>query len=410
MKKIFIMIFTFLVILFTIPAYAAEIELHSEAAILIEENSGQVIFNKNSNEKMYPASTTKIITALLVLENKCDLNDTTTASKEAVSSLSNGYVTSYISIGETLTIEQLLNILLIPSGNVAGNILAEYVAGSIENFVSLMNTRAFELGCSNTHFTNTYGLHNENHYTCAYDLYLITKEAMKYDTFREIIKKTSYTLPATNKYSKDDRVLYSTNDLIKPNSDYYYEYAIGGKTGYTSYAKECLVSIAEKDNMKLYAILLGCEKKDGTSAYRYSDAKKLFNYGFNNFLFRTLKNKDAVIKTISVSGATTNTKNLNAILSHTITIFINTSDTYTTFIPNITIYDISAPIKKGDIIGNISYEINGITYSADLLAESNVEKSYFFIVFDILIVLFLIMLLKKIFFRKKRRNYKKKKK
>lgn len=306
MKKKICFIFI-IILLFCCPSVFAvssdSLSINSPACILVEESTGKILYDKNSKERMFPASTTKVLTALLVLE-KGNLSDNVIVSKEAVSSLSGGYITPYISIGEELSVEQLLNVLLVPSGNVAGNALAEYISGSVEDFVSLMNSRATELGCINSHFTNPYGLHDENHYSCAYDLYLITKEAMKHEEFKSIVAKTSYNLAPTNKHSKDDRILYSTNDLIKPNSTYYYEYAIGIKTGYTSQAKDCLISAAIKDNMTLYCVVLGADKSSSGMAYRYTDVKKLFNFGFNNYLFRTIRSKDSVVQTVEVNGAT----------------------------------------------------------------------------------------------------------
>lgn len=304
-KKIYFIFLLFF--LFCCPSVLAvssdNLSVNSPACILVEDSTGTILYDKNSKEKMYPASTTKVLTALLVLENS-NLSDIVTISKNAVSSLSGGYVTPYISAGEEFSVEQLLNVLLIPSGNIAGIALAEHISGSENSFTSLMNSRAKELGCVNSHFTNSYGFHDENHYSCAYDLYLIAKEAMKHDEFRNIVKNTSYTLAPSNKHPSNDRVLYSTNDLIKPTSSYFYEYAIGIKTGYTSQAKDCLISAAMKDNMTLYCVVLGCDKSSSGSSYRYSDVKKLFNFGFKNYLFRTVKNKDSVVKTVDVNGAT----------------------------------------------------------------------------------------------------------
>ena len=408
MKKRICFIFILFLCLLSSSVFAAStnsLSINSDACILVEDSTGYILFEKNSKEKMYPASTTKILTALLVLE-KGNLIDTVTISNTAVSSLSGGYVTPYISAGEELTVEQLLNVLLIPSGNVAGNALAEYVSGSIDNFCVLMNSRAKELGCVNSHFTNPYGLHNENHYSCAYDLYLIAKEAMKYDVFRSIVSKTSYTLAPSNKHLRDDRTLYSTNDLIKPNSSSYYEYALGIKTGYTSQAKDCLVSAATKDNMTLYAVILGAGKSDTGTSYRYNDIKKLFNYGFNNYLFRTLRSKDSVVQTVEVADATSDTKNLDLILDSTITAFINSNDAYTSFIPTVTLNELSAPITKGSIVGSISYNVNGKIYTANLLAGNDVQKSYLFVFVDIGMLITVLILIKLIVSKNKKRKKK----
>ena len=412
MKRKFIFVFVFLLLFFStsvLGASTSNLSISSPSALLIEESTNTIIYEKNSNVKMYPASTTKILTALLTLE-KGNLTDVVTVSDKAVDDLEGGYVTMYISKGEKLTVEQLLNILLVPSGNVAGNILAEYVSGSMEGFVNLMNTRAKELGCTNSHFTNTYGKHDENHYTTAHDLYLITQAAMKYDVFREIVSKTSYVLEPTNKHSKNDRTLYSTNDLIKPTSSSYYEYAIGIKTGYTSQAKDCLVSAATKDNMTFYAIVLGSDKNSSGVSYRYIDTKKLYDFAFKNYLFRTVKSKNTVIDTVEVQGGTSSTKNLNIIIDNTISALISSDDIYTSFIPTISINELSAPIVQGQVVGSISYDINGNNYTANLIAESSVEKSYMFIAVDIGIVIAILILIKFAFKPKKHKKSKKSKK
>ena len=409
MKRKFIFAFIFILLIFStsvLGASTSNLGISSPSALLIEASTDTIIYEKNSNVKMYPASTTKILTALLTLE-KGNLTDVVTVSSEAVDELEGGYVTMYISKGEKLTVEQLLNILLVPSGNVAGNILAEYVSGSMGSFVDLMNTRAKELGCTNSHFTNTYGKHDDNHYTTAHDLYLITKAAMKYDIFREIVSKTSYVLEPTNRHSKNDRTLYSTNDLLKPTSSSYYEYAIGIKTGYTSQAKDCLVSAATKDNMTLYAIMLGSEKNSSGVSYRYIDTKKLYDFGFKNYLFRTVKSKNAVVDTVEVPGGTSATKKLNVVIDNTISALISSEDIYTSFIPTISINKISAPISQGQVVGSISYTINDKIYTANLIAETAVEKSYMFIVVDIVIVLAILVLIRFAFTPKKRKKSKK---
>lgn len=267
-KAVISLIVFFIIVLLTNPIFAeantSNLNINSGACILVENTTGKIIYEKNSREKMFPASTTKIMTALLTIEN-CKLTDTTIASHNAISSISPDYATVYLNEGEELTIEQLLNILLIPSGNVAGNILAEHISGSIDNFVKLMNKRATELGCVNSNYTNPYGLQENEHYTCAFDLYLVAKEAMKHDVFRDIVKKTSYKLAPTNVHPNDDRTFYTTNELIKPNAskssdNYYYPYAIGIKTGYTSKAKDCLVSAASKDGFEFISVILGAGK------------------------------------------------------------------------------------------------------------------------------------------------------
>ena len=212
-KKIFLLSFFILALLFSNLniVYAADTnapELVSRAAILMDNKTNKILYDKNSNERMFPASTTKILTAILVLEN-CDLNEIITASYDAVMSIPEGYVTANIDGDEQLTVEQLLQLLLVHSANDAANVLAEYVGGSIESFVSMMNTKVNELGLTNTHFTNAYGLQDDNHYTTAYDLSVIMQYCLKNDDFRRIAGSTSCSIPATNK--SDVRSYTSTN-------------------------------------------------------------------------------------------------------------------------------------------------------------------------------------------------------
>ena len=228
--KIFIVSFFILLISSSIT-FANESEIPnvgSPSALLMDLKTGKILYEKNINEKMYPASLTKIMTAILVLEN-CDLNDVATVSDFAVSSVPFGYVTADLQVGEELKVEQLLNVLLVGSCNDAATVLAEHVAGSVENFSIMMNKKAKELGCNNTNFVNPNGLHSENHYSTAYDLSLISKYAMKNETFRKIVSKLSYKLPTTNKYTKKDRVFYNANSLLfngtQGSNNYYYKYA-----------------------------------------------------------------------------------------------------------------------------------------------------------------------------------------
>ena len=251
---LFIILLIFIPLNFVFSADESdEIDITAGSYILIDNKTNKVLCKKDENKKMYPASTTKIVTAIMVLEN-CNLDDTVTASYDAVMSIPEGYSSANIQIGEQLTVEQLLELLLVHSANDAANILAEHVGGSVESFVTMLNTRLNELGISNTHFTNAFGMHDENHYTTASDLAKIMKYCLKNETFRKIAGKASCAIPATNKYGP--RSYSSTNELLNSNSSNYYKYLIAGKTGYTSQAKECLVSTAYKDNLELIGVVL----------------------------------------------------------------------------------------------------------------------------------------------------------
>ena len=285
-------------------SFSAEISLNSKAAILIEYNTGKILYEKNSTQRMFPASTTKIMTAIIVLEN-CNLQDTVTISATSIENIPSSYVTCDLQVGEELTVEDLLYALMVPSANDAAYALAEHVAGNIQNFANMMNSKAIEIGCTNTHFVNPNGIHDEAHYSTAYDLYLIANYAMKNDTFRKIVSTTEYSLPATNKYPNSDRLLKTTNFLITPSSNsYYYEYAIGIKTGYTSAAKNCLVSMASRDGLEFITVTLSGGTTSSGLNSRFIDTKKLFNYAYDNYTLTKIKESNTIIETIEIENAT----------------------------------------------------------------------------------------------------------
>jgi len=398
-KKIIYTIITLIVILLNIhtSVYATEkndinIELGSSAGILVESKTGRILYEKDAYTKYYPASTTKIMTALLTLENVSDLKEVTTVSYNSVFTVPAGYSTDLLKVGEELTIEDLLYALLVKSSNEAANVLAEYVSGNVESFATMMNTRAVELGCKSTHFVNPNGIHNENHYTTAYDLSLITAETMKNETFRKMVSTASYTLPSTNKYDRIDRNLITTNDIIRKSSKYYYEYAIGIKTGYTTPAKNCLVAGANKDGVELIAVLLHADKLNSNrESVRDIDAKNLFEYVYNNFSEKTIVEKNEAIHTIKVKNATSATKNLNLLAENKIESLVTNDKLKNIETPEIILNEnIKAPIKQGQILGTVSYKIDGIEYETNLIASNEVKKSYTVIIVIIIVVLILI--------------------
>lgn len=416
-KKICITLFLFLIIFVSgcTSTYAYTIpDTYSSACLLMEEITGKILYSKNANSIMYPASTTKIMTAILTLEN-CKLSDTAVVSHNAVFSIPSGYSTASLVEGEVLTIEQLLNVLLIPSANDAAVVLAEHIAGSVEAFSDMMNSKAVELGCLNTHFVNPNGIHNENHYSTAYDLALIGKYAMQFPTFKEISSKTRYTLPITNAYSKEDRIFNTTNDLIKPNyssspTNYYYKYATGGKTGYTDPAGQCIVATATKDNVSLIAVTLHGDFTEDNLSQRALDCKALFEYGFNNFSMVSIAKKGDVASNMKVPNSTKDSSSLDLLYSDDIYAFVPNGFDTSSVTPNIKLSSTFAPIAQDTILGTISYDIDGSNYSCNLLASHEVYKNQFTkTAMELALLLIFLILLSKFLKRKKRRkNYRKK--
>ena len=411
-KKLIVTLFTLILFFSFLPVYAdsEEPQITADAAILIDSNTGKILYSKNENEKMYPASTTKIMTAILTIEN-CNLDDTVTVPYEAIASIPSGYSVAALQPGEKLTVNQLLQVLMVHSANDAANVLAYHVADSIESFATMMNTKVSELGLENTHFTNPSGKHDENHYTTAYDLSKIMQYCMKNSTFRTLAGLKSCVIPATNKY--DERIFSSTNELLTA-SNYYYKYAIAGKTGYTTEAKNCLVSVANKDDLELISVVLGVGLYPNNLSGKFIETVNLFNYGYDNYTIRKLREKDAIATQIEVGNGTKETRNLDLLISDNITALVKQSDLETEFTPKIELDDnIQAPIAQGKTIGKIIYEIDGITYTSDLKASHNVEKSSFItLLIQIIMIILILYLLYKLLFdnNNSRKKYNKKRK
>jgi D-alanyl-D-alanine carboxypeptidase len=251
-------------------------ELVSDSAIVIDADTGDILYEKDAYSTRYPASITKIMTGLLALENG-DLTSTVTFSENAIWGIERDSTHIALDVGEELTLEQALYATLVVSANEAAMGVAEHIAGSIESFADMMNEKAAELGCVNTHFVNPNGLHDDDHYTCAYDMALIARAAIQIDKFREITSTTYYEIPPTN-LQTESRYLYQNNKLIMEGSAYYYEPCIGGKTGFTDQALGTLVTWAEQDGRTLICVVMHTRPTSCT----YTDATALFKYCFSS--------------------------------------------------------------------------------------------------------------------------------
>ena len=375
-KKIVFLFVFFIMIFNCIRVFAVEdeLEVDAKASIIVESNSGKILYEDNAHKKNYPASVTKILTAIVVLEN-CELDDTAVVTSSAVSNIPSGYVLAPLFVGEEMKIKDLLYALMLKSANDAAYVLAEHVGGSVDGFSDMMNKKAEEIGCKNSHFVNPNGIHNENHYTTAYDMYLISKYAMENEDFEKIVSTYQYTLPETNKYKNNDRVMKNTNIFVNPNSKYYDKDIKGIKTGTTTQAGNCLITDIKKDDFDVITVVLGAETSDS----KFTETSKMINYAFDNYTFSEFRKKEDVITSINVEKATKETESLNLLISDDIKVINNVKTNLDEIEPEIVINDnIVAPISKGTELGTVKYNVDGIEYSAKLVAENDVElKTYY---------------------------------
>lgn len=351
-----------------------ELALTAESAILMDATTGKILYEKNSRTKQYPASITKLMTILLALEHG-SLEDEITFSHDAVFSIEPGSAHIAIQEGEILTLEQVLYGIMLRSANECANAAAEYVDGSLEKFAEHMTARAKELGCENTNFVNANGLFDENHYTTAYDMALIAQELLKNETYRSMMSNTYYVIPPTNK-QPEERPLHGQHQMLNESSLYYYEYAEGGKTGYTVEAQNTLVTYAKQGDTELIAVVLKCN-----GAQHYVDTKALFDYGFANY--QTVKAFSAADLTQNV--AITETYKDKTTTLDTIAV-APASDVYVTIPKNATIENItkavdcpesaSVPVAVGDKLGTVVLSMDGEALATvDLTAQKEVKAT-----------------------------------
>ena len=281
--------------------------IDASAALLLDIESGTVLYSLNADTRIYPASLTKIMTTMLALKFG-DLNDEVTASITATSGLPLDASTVDIKAGEVMTLQDLLYCVMVASANEACNVVAEYISGTIDEFVALMNQEAADLGCTSTHFTNTNGLHDDGHYTTARDLSIMTLAALQYPDFVTLCNTASKEIPATN--ISDPRYLKTTNYLISNNTvvGYLYTKACGVKTGYTSQAGHCLISTAQSGSMSLLSVLTGAKSvvlEDGTTQIQsFTQTAELFDFGFNSFQSVTVLKSVEMLAEVPVTMAT----------------------------------------------------------------------------------------------------------
>lgn len=288
--------------------YTTTPESTAECVLLMDLDNGRELYSVNADQKAYPASTTKILTVLLAVEaierGEISLDDMVTAKAGFMEGITDDASNAGIKEGETMSLKDLLYCAMLPSANEACNVIAMYVSGSVGSFVQLMNERAAELGCTGSHFVNTNGMPDENHYTTARDLYLISAEALKHEAFAEICGTASYITAATN--MSESRELHNSNALISEDSvygtQYYYEGAYGVKTGRTDAAGLCLVAAAEQGGLHIMCVVLGANEDFENKVFdSFGDAVRLFDWAFGNFSYRCLLEKDYVVGELPVT-------------------------------------------------------------------------------------------------------------
>lgn len=354
------------------------------AAILVDGDYGDVLYEKNGYEKTYPASITKIMTSLLVLEaidrGELSLDTPVAASASAIAAITADSSTQNIKPGEILTVEQLLYCDLVASANEACNILAETVGGSMEGFVAMMNDKAAQLGMENTHFANPNGLHDPDHYTTAYDIYLMARAAMGHETFRTIVSTPKYVVPATN--MSGERTLRTTNALIDNwrIANYTYSRAIGIKTGSTEAAGQCLAAAAVDDQGRtFYCIILGAqnvtEPNGDVTRYSFKEARRLLEWGFSNFERTTLMDETLVIREVPVSLSDTD----HVLVQPTGSIDRTMPKDYDPELAELRLdlpESVEAPVEAGQKLGTVTLVYEGEELGAlDMVAADAVARS-----------------------------------
>ena len=333
-------------------------EVQAQSAYLKDRTTGTVLLNVNSGDRRYPASTTKVMTALLVLEN-AKLDDTVTVAEDDFSALDENSMTAGLEVGETLTVRDMLACLLLPSANECAYALARHVSGSVDAFVELMNKRAEELGCKDTHFANPCGLHNENHYSTAYDLSLIFDAALKLPDFIEIAGASTWELPATN--MQEARTIETTDKLVDANGPVYVEGVQAAKTGYTEAAGRCLLAAASQGDMNLMGVVLGAPDTDsgnGVTA-NFVDMYTMLMWGFEAWQSGAVISEGTDLGTAPVAQSRDGDKvGLVALEPFNATVPIDTKTSDLTITPTWK-DELTAPISATQELGTVTVSLDG---------------------------------------------------
>ena len=365
MKKILFLLLT----LFTTRVMALDLTSYSKSAIMIEPTTNKVIYELNKDERLAPASMTKLMTMLLIMESidegKINLSDTVLISENA-SGMGGSQV--FLEANSKIEVEQLLKGIAIASGNDAAVAMAEHIAGSTSEFVNMMNKKVKDLGLKNTHFVNVHGLDADNHYSTAYDMAMIARELL---THKKILEYTSLYEDYLVKPDGTKTWLVNTNKLVR-----FYEGVDGLKTGYTSTAKYCLTSTANKNNIRFITVVMGVD----TSEHRSSDTTSMLNYGFTNYKLNTVVKSSDIVSSVPVYKG--KKKSILVYPKEDVTDLIKQNEDKK-YSYNIDTYDLKAPVRKGDVVGQLEIVDNSgkVVRIVDLVSKSSVEKHNFISMF-----------------------------
>ncbi len=362
MKKMLIIIISF--ISFINIVNAQDLAVNSKSAILIEKSTGEVLYEKNSKEKLSPASMTKIASMLLIMEaideGKLSYEDTVTISSDAASM---GGSQIFLEEGDVYKVNELLKGVAIASGNDAVYALAEKVGGTKDNFVKMMNEKCESLGCESTNFMNPHGLDEDNHYSSAYDMALLAKELLNYE---DILEYTSIYEEYLNKPDGSSTWLVNTNKLIR-----YYPGVDGLKTGYTTLAGYCLTATAQKNDLRLIAVSMGASSSENRS----TDIINMLQYGFNSYKLFVIKDKDESIGKIDVIGGKVD--EVEVYLKEDATKLQKVTENNLEYTFDITINSIKAPLKENEVIGKVDIidSDNNKVDTLDIIVKEEIKKA-----------------------------------
>ena len=361
MKKIY-----FLLVLLVCPFSVLALDLASNAksAIIIEPTTGKVIFEKNSNERLEPASMTKIMTLLLTFEaidnGKISLDDTVTISKRAADM---GGSQMFLEAGSNIRLEEIIKGVSIASANDGAIALAEYIGGSVENFVDMMNKKAEDLGLSNTHFINPHGLHTDNHYSSAYDMAIMASNLINHE---KILNYTSIYEDYFNKPDGSRTWLVNTNKLVR-----FFKGVDGLKTGYTKEAGYCLTATAKKNNVRYITVVMG----EPSSDIRSSETTNMLNYAFNSFKLNTILDKNQELGNIYIDKSKQKTAKI--VVRNPVTELISKEKESPSYTYNLKVGKLTAPLKAGTKVGTVEILDNEglIVREEDVTISYDIEKS-----------------------------------